>query len=111
MIFPTRRTIQRRGYAGAIVIDPTEPGRHKDVTVMDYTSLYPTTIMAFNISPETFITSEEECQKLGINFEDVKSELEKDGVPVIDTGFQEDLFGKRYLFYSHKHKLHLLFFH
>jgi len=108
IIFPTRRTIQRRGYAGAIVIDPTEPGRHKDVTVMDYTSLYPTTIMAFNISPETFITSEEECQKLKINFEDVKAELIKDGIPIIDTGYQDDLFGKRYLFYSHKHKLGLM---
>ena len=108
IIFPTRRTIQRRGYAGAIVIDPTEPGRHKDVTVMDYTSLYPTTIMAFNISPETFITSEEECQKLKINFEDVKAELVKDGIPIIDTGYQDDLFGKRYLFYSHKHKLGLM---
>ncbi|MCH2577917.1 MAG: hypothetical protein MK003_06125, partial [Pseudomonadales bacterium] len=42
--------LTRRDYEGAIGIEPTEPGADDDVTVMDYTSLYPTTVMAFNIS-------------------------------------------------------------
>ena len=108
LIFPTRRTIERKPYAGAIVIDPTEPGRAEDVTVMDYTSLYPTSIMAFNISPETYIASEKACLEAGMDIEDIIKQLKADGIEYIDTGKQPDLFGGRYLFYAHSHQNGLL---
>ncbi|MAG27018.1 hypothetical protein CMI47_15880 [Candidatus Pacearchaeota archaeon] len=108
LIFPKRRHGQKQSYAGAIVFNPTEPGKHDDVTVMDYTSLYPTSIMAFNLSPETFIASEKGCRQLGIDIEDVVKQLQDDGIKYVDTGKVESLFGERYLFYSQEHKLGLL---
>ena len=108
IVFPTRVTQEKQKYMGAIVLDPKEPGVHKDMCILDYTSLYPTTIMAFNISPETFIASEDQCKAAGMNIEDVVKTLKKDNIPYIDTGYHEDLFGKRYLFYAHKYKLGLM---
>ena len=83
LFFPTRHTRAKQQYAGAIVFNPREPGRHENVTIMDYTSLYPTSIMAFNISPETFIVSEKSCKKMGINIEDVIQKLKDDGIGYI----------------------------
>ena len=108
IIFPTRKTAARQSYTGAVVLEPKEPGVHRDMCILDYTSLYPTTIMTFNISPETYIISEDDCKKLGINIEDVMKSLTNDGIGYIDTGHHEDLFGGRYLFYDHKHKLGLM---
>jgi DNA polymerase elongation subunit (family B) len=108
LIFPTRRTVQRKPFTGAIVIDPTEPGRSEDVTVMDYTSLYPTAIMAFNISPETYICSDQSCKEIGIDIEEVVAQLKSDNIDFVDTGNQPDLFGGRYLFYAHTHRQGLL---
>ena len=108
LIFPTRRTIPRKPFAGAIVIDPTEPGRTEDVTVMDYTSLYPTTIMAFNISPETFIASEQACIEAGMDIEDIIAQLKAENIDYVDTGKQADLIGGRYLFYAHSHQQGIL---
>jgi len=113
IIFPTRHTRAKQPYAGAIVFNPREPGVHEDVTVMDYTSLYPTSIMAFNISPETFIVSQKSCKKMGIKIEDVIQKLNDDGIGYIDTGTPTvngvpELFGERYLFYDQKYKLGLL---
>ena len=113
IIFPTRRTRAKQPYAGAIVFNPREPGVHENVTVMDYTSLYPTSIMAFNISPETFIVSEKSCKKMGIKIEDVIQKLNDDGIGFIDTGTPmingvPELFGERYLFYDQTYKLGLL---
>jgi DNA polymerase-2 len=108
LIFPTRRTVQRKPFTGAIVIDPTEPGRSSDVTVMDYTSLYPTTMMAFNISPETYICSAQSCKEIGIDIDEVVAQLKSDNIGFVDTGDQPDLFGGRYLFYDHTHRQGLL---
>tara|TARA_R110000796_G_scaffold123761_4_gene238219 strand:- start:35036 stop:37516 length:2481 start_codon:yes stop_codon:yes gene_type:complete len=108
LIFPTRRTQARRGYAGAIVIDPTEPGNHKNVTLADYTSLYPTSIMAFNISPETYIASDMDCEASGLNLDEVVIELKKNNIKYVDTGESDTLFGGRYLFYAHEEKIGLL---
>ena len=108
LAFPTRRTGKRQNYAGAIVFNPTEPGRHKDVTVMDYTSLYPTSIMAFNISPETFICSKQQCDSAGFKIDEVIDKLKSENTPYIDTGEDSTLFGDRYLFYGHDEKEGLL---
>ena len=108
LIFPKRRHGQKQQYAGAIVFNPTEPGAHDDVTVMDYTSLYPTSIMSFNLSPETFIASEKGCKQIGIDIEEVVQQLKDDNINYIDTGHDESLFGDRYLFYAQDYKLGLL---
>ena len=108
IIFPIRIKREKRAYMGAVVIDPVEPGRSSDVTVMDYTSLYPTTMMAFNISPETFIASKESCEKIGVDIQDVADQLKADGVGFVDTGDKPELFGGRYLFYSHSEKVGVL---
>ena len=58
---------------------------------MDYTSLYPTSIMAFNLSPETFIASEKgHVNKWVLEIEDVIQQLKDDGIGFIDTGTPEN---------------------
>lgn len=52
---PTYETIEKRKmhtYKGAFVFEP-EPGFYKDVVFLDYRSLYPSVIVAKNISPGT----------------------------------------------------------
>jgi len=44
-------------------MDPLYPGVHRNVAILDFASLYPTTIMAYNISPETFLFSYRQCQE------------------------------------------------
>ena len=75
---------------------------------MDYTSLYPTTMMAFNISPETYICSAQSCKEIGIDIDEVVAQLKSDNIGFVDTGDQPDLFGGRYLFYDHTHRQGLL---
>ena len=103
-VMPSRATSQRQDFKAAIVINPTDPGVHADCFCVDYTSLYPTTIMAFNLSPETYITSQTDCEKIGVDIEEVVTQLKADGAEIIDTGFNDELFGKRYLFYASKSK-------
>lgn len=45
-------------YAGAIVLEP-KPGIHNDVAVLDFKSMYPSIMIAFNVSPDTYIPPEE----------------------------------------------------
>ena len=107
VVFPTRRTAEKQKYMGAIVLDPV-PGLHKDVGVVDYASLYPTSIMSFNLSPETFICSNDMCEERGIDIEAVIEKLNKRGIKFVDTGFNKELFGGRYLFFSQSHRVGLL---
>jgi DNA polymerase I len=46
---------------GATVIDP-ETGLHEQIIVMDFTSLYPSIMRAYNISP-TMIIKDEQCDE------------------------------------------------
>jgi len=52
----------RKSYAGALVLEP-EPGFYKNIAVFDFRSLYPSIIMAYNISPDTLRCEHEECKK------------------------------------------------
>ena len=58
------------GFEGAIVLDPT-PGIYLDdpVSVLDYASLYPSSIIEKNFSHETFIGTKEEIDKDPDNFQ------------------------------------------
>lgn len=55
------------GYQGAIVLDP-EDNTFDNVVVLDYASLYPNTIITFNISPDTLLKDKQldEAIKQGI---------------------------------------------
>ena len=45
---------KKAGYVGGLVLDP-DKGLHFDVLHFDFTSLYPSIIQTFNISPETWL--------------------------------------------------------
>jgi len=106
-VFPTRVTGTKEKYKGATVLDP-KPGLYEKVGVVDYASLYPTTVMSFNLSPETFICSHTQVEELGLTMEGVIDNLNERGVKYVDTGYHEELVGKRYLFYSQESKLGML---
>ena len=58
MLVPNKGGGGRRGmYEGAFVLSPT-PGIHDDVVCLDFSSMYPSIMVAFNISPETLLTDE-----------------------------------------------------
>ncbi len=54
--------IKGKKYKGATVIDPI-PGVHFNVTVLDFASLYPSIISAFNLSYETILCNHSECKQ------------------------------------------------
>lgn len=58
-VFPNAKRDKKEndGYEGAFVFEPTA-GIYKNVIALDFASLYPSTMMQFNISPETFITKD-----------------------------------------------------
>lgn len=100
-VFPNMTKYARQAFKGGLTIDPIEPGVHENVAVFDYASLYPTTMMAYNISPETFLFSQKQLGKK--DFEKELRELKEAGISVVDTGEDvEELFGERYIFLSHK---------
>ncbi len=45
-------------YAGAIVLEP-KPGIHSNIAVLDFKSMYPNIMIAYNVSPDTYIPPEE----------------------------------------------------
>ncbi len=57
----TKALIKGRKYLGALVIEPKE-GVHFDVTVLDFASLYPSIMKAYNISYETVRCIHPECR-------------------------------------------------
>lgn len=65
----TKHTGETRDYEGALVQDPVI-GKHNFVICLDFNSLYPSIVIANNISPETL----------------VKSDIDPDTYRVIDTG-------------------------
>lgn len=54
VIYNKKNTNKKESYEGAYVMNP-QKGLYKNVAIFDFTSLYPTTIRQFNISPETYI--------------------------------------------------------
>jgi len=51
-------------YKGATVIDP-EKGFHENITVLDFASLYPSILIAYNLCPSTWI-SQKKMEAMGI---------------------------------------------
>ena len=48
------KNVKRKPYRAAIVLDPL-PGLHKAVANIDFSRMYPSIILAFNISPDTIV--------------------------------------------------------
>lgn len=57
--FKTRVEDARGQYRGAFVMEPTEKGIVRDVHVADFSSLYPSIILSWNMSPETRVKKPE----------------------------------------------------
>lgn len=107
-VFPTRIIQERKKYMGAMVLDPREPGLHHDVGIVDFASLYPTSVMAFNLSPETFIASAADVEKAGHTLQEFEAKLDDRKIKIVKTGLNDELFGKQYFFLAHTEKLGLL---
>ncbi|MEM2239119.1 MAG: DNA polymerase domain-containing protein [Candidatus Bathyarchaeia archaeon] len=56
-LIPKRIEKPYQPYAGAIVLEP-KPGLHENVAVLDFRSMYPSIMMKFNISPDTYVEPE-----------------------------------------------------
>ncbi|MEM3549771.1 MAG: 3'-5' exonuclease, partial [Candidatus Bathyarchaeia archaeon] len=64
-LVPKRVEQPYRPYAGAIVLNP-KPGIHTDIAVLDFASMYPNLMIAYNISPDTYISPGEPTPKCGV---------------------------------------------
>ena len=80
--FLYKDTFDKEGYEGAVVLDP-KPGIYinKPVAVLDYGSLYPSSMIEFNISHETIVTDEKYLGDSG------KELLDKEGYDCKDISY------------------------
>jgi DNA polymerase I len=53
-------------YSGAVVLAPT-PGLHENVTSLDFKSMYPSIMIAYNVSPDTYVPLGEPEPEGGVN--------------------------------------------
>ncbi|MEM1508956.1 MAG: DNA polymerase II [Thermofilaceae archaeon] len=65
-LIPNRTERPYEPYKGAIVLKP-KPGVHKNVAVLDFSSMYPNLMIKYNISPDTLLLPEEERDENNIN--------------------------------------------
>ena len=56
---PRREERPYQPYRGGLVLKP-KPGLHEEVAVLDFTSMYPNLIIAYNVSPDTLIREGED---------------------------------------------------
>jgi DNA polymerase I len=64
-LVPRRVEQPYRPYAGAIVLKP-EAGIHSDVAVLDFKSMYPTIMIKYNLSPDTYVSAKEPVPAEGV---------------------------------------------
>jgi len=64
-LVPKRIEQPYRPYAGAVVLNP-EPGLHENIAVLDFKSMYPNIMIAYNLSPDTYIPLKEPAQSSGV---------------------------------------------
>jgi len=64
-LVPKRIEQPYRPYAGGVVLKPL-PGMHGDIAVLDFKSMYPSLMIAYNISPDTYVPPKEPAPKSGV---------------------------------------------
>jgi DNA polymerase I len=64
-LVPKRIEQPYRPYVGAIVLKP-EPGLHEDIAVLDFKSMYPSIMIAYNVSPDTYVSPKEPMPSSGV---------------------------------------------
>ena len=84
--FLYKDSFSKEGYEGAVVLDPN-PGIYIDepVAVLDYGSLYPSSMIEMNLSHETIVTDEQylgeeggkKLNELGYDYEDISYDIFK----------------------------------
>jgi DNA polymerase, archaea type len=57
-LIPGRNEMPVIPYRGAIVLKP-EPGLHDNIAVVDFSSMYPSLMVKYNISPDTFLEKDD----------------------------------------------------
>jgi DNA polymerase I len=62
---PKRIEQPYRPYVGAIVLKP-EPGLHENIAVLDFKSMYPSIMIAYNVSPDTYVSPKEPMPSSGV---------------------------------------------
>jgi DNA polymerase I len=64
-LVPKRVEQPYRPYAGAIVLSP-KPGLHENIAVLDFASMYPNIMIAYNLSPDTYVSPKEPIPPCGV---------------------------------------------
>jgi DNA polymerase I len=77
-LIPKRVEQPYRSYAGGIVLKP-QAGLHENIAVLDFKSMYPNIMIAYNLSPDTYISPKEPVPPSGV-FEapEVKHKFQKE---------------------------------
>jgi DNA polymerase I len=64
-LVPKRIEQPYRPYAGGIVLTP-KAGLHENIAVLDFKSMYPNIMIAFNLSPDTYVSPEDPAPRGGV---------------------------------------------
>ncbi|MEM3612578.1 MAG: DNA polymerase domain-containing protein [Candidatus Bathyarchaeia archaeon] len=64
-LVPKRIEQPYRPYAGAIVLSP-KPGLHENIAVLDFAAMYPNIMIAYNLSPDTYVAPKEPIPPCGV---------------------------------------------
>jgi DNA polymerase I len=64
-LIPKRVEQPYRPYAGGLVLKP-EAGLHENIVVLDFKSMYPSIMIAYNLSPDTYVSPKEQKPASGV---------------------------------------------
>jgi DNA polymerase I len=64
-LVPKRVEQPYRPYAGGLVLKP-QAGLHENITVLDFKSMYPNIMIAYNLSPDTYVAPKEPVPPSGV---------------------------------------------
>jgi len=65
-LIPKRQERPYIPYAGAVVLAP-KPGLHENIAVLDFKAMYPSLMIAYNISPDTYVPPGETVSSTNVN--------------------------------------------